>query len=105
MRYTFISYFSLESIVHITLNIPDAAAAVIQQLADVDGITPTQWVTRVIQRAVQPPTATQLGRPKVNQTRDAEIRAKRAAGQSVESLASEYGLSVMRIHQITKYGF
>lgn len=89
----------------ITLKIPDGAAAAIQRLADIDGVTPTQWVTRVVQHALQPPTARRLGRPKVNQSRDAEIRAKRAAGQSVESLAAEYGLSDMRINQITKYGF
>lgn len=89
----------------ITLKIPDSAAIAIQQLADMDGITPTQWVTRVIQHALQPPAERRLGRPKVNQARDDEIRAKRAAGQSVESLAAAYGLSNMRINQITKYGF
>ena len=89
----------------ITLDIPDKPAAAIQQLADIDGLTPTQWITRAVQRAVQPAPANHLGRPRVNQSRDAEIRSKRAAGQSAESLSAEYGVSKMRINQITKYGF
>ena len=89
---------------HITLNIPEDFAASIERLAALDGITPTQWVTRTIKRAVRPAQGAGLGRPRINDERDAEIRAKRAAGQQPASLAKEYGISLVRVQQITARG-
>lgn len=84
----------------LTLNIPDEYAAVITQLAQADGITPTQWVTRTIKQSVRPAQAKRIGRPTINQERDASIRSKRAQGMSIPALAKEFSLSTVRINQI-----
>jgi hypothetical protein len=83
----------------IILNIPDAAAAILDAVSERDGITPTQWVTRAVQRAL-PETVKYPGRPRVNEARDAEMRAKRAAGATQAELAREYGLNRVRVQQI-----
>lgn len=84
----------------ITLTIPPEYAEVIERLAAADGITPTQWVTRTVKRAIRPTQAPRMGRPTINQERDAAIRTKRDAGMTIKALADEYGLSIPRINQI-----
>lgn len=84
----------------ITLNIPPEYAEVVAGLAAASGLTPTQWVTRTVKRALQAAQGPRRGRPTMNQERDAAIRAKRDAGMTIKALAAEYKLSIPRINQI-----
>lgn len=84
-----------------TLNIPEPYAGRIALLAQRQGITPTQWVTQAIVRAA-PSTPGLIGRPRVNEARDAAIRRKRAAGATIMELAQAYGLHRSRIVQVCR---
>lgn len=85
---------------HIDITIPEPFAGTITALAASQGITPNQWVVRTIKAAIAPKEAKRLGRPRTNDARDAEIRAKLAAGASPQGLAKEYGMHTARIYQI-----
>ena len=88
----------------ITLTIPEPYAAAIATLAAGQSITPEQWAVRTLRAALRPKETKPLGRPTANAQRDAEIRAKLAAGASYQGLADEYGLSKIRIQQIKAAG-
>lgn len=86
----------------IELEIPEAYASTIATLAQDDGITPTQWVVRLIKASLRPQQGQKYGRPAVNTERDKVIAAKRRAGYTPLALAKEYGVSEIRIHQICR---
>ncbi len=87
---------------HIDITIPEPFAGTIATLAASQGITPEQWVVRTIRAAIAPKETKRLGRPRTNDTRDAEIRAKLAAGASAQGIAKEYGIHTARVYQIGK---
>jgi hypothetical protein len=88
----------------ITFTIPDGPAQAIAALAESQGLTPEQWVHKTIKAGLGAQDRPRMGRPTVNMQRDAEIRAKRAAGASILQLSQEFGLSKIRIDQITAVG-
>ena len=58
-----------------------------------------------IKRHIKAKVSTQQGRPAgLNDERDAAITDKALAGTRHASLANEYGLSIIRIHQIVAQG-
>ena len=83
----------------ITLNIPESFAERITQLAQQNNVTPTQWITRAVVQATAD-KAPRVGRPKINASRDAEMRAKWAAGATHSELSKEYGVHRVRVVQI-----
>lgn len=85
---------------HIDITIPEPFAGTIASLAAAQHITPEQWVVRTIKAATAPKEVKRLGRPRTNDARDAEIRAKLAAGASPQGLAKEYGIHTARVYQI-----
>jgi hypothetical protein len=88
----------------IEFDVPETYATAITPLAEAEGLTPTQWVIRLLKTTLRPPQTPQSGRPAVNADRDATITQKRRAGVTAAALAREYGVSEIRIHQICRAG-
>src|SRR5216684_9081503 len=66
-------------------------------------LTPLQAVRRVLYRlydGIPLPSTLQPNKTQKQSDRNAEIRRRYAAGDSLLDLANEYGLSKQRIHQI-----
>ena len=66
-------------------------------------LTPLQAVRRVLYRlydGIPLPSTLQPNKTQKQSDRNAEIRRRYAAGESLLDLATEYGLSKQRIHQI-----
>lgn len=82
-----------------------AAYATLTALATQLDTTPAKVLRTAIQRmadhaATMNMTATNLGRPRINTQRDADVYARLKAGLTHVQVAAEFGLSVVRVGQI-----